>query len=285
MAAMKTETQSATDEFQDLFPEAKRRERRRRLLVATVLVAIAGLASGLVALSGGSSSRPPKAPPPAVETRPPMSPKEFLELATKGLGGAYEMTYRVTGDPSLQSTGLLNGSGSVLIAQRSPTSWSFLIRQTNGWVFQWIQLPGSYPARAETCVRWLPRVPTLTCGGPSPNYGANGSQMSMAGFIPRTVVQAIGSAVGAASSKQLTVYSASGTAVTGPLTCMRSTAPQNVGSWCITRSGRVATASSFEQIPFSWKDIELVGYAPAPAASDFSPLAKPTEGEYSVLPV
>src|SRR5580658_7984971 len=110
MTATEAETQSAADELQDLFPEAKRRERRRRLLVATVLVVVAGLASGLVASSGGTSSRPPKAPPRAVESRPPMSPRGFLDLATKGLGGSYEITYSVTGDTSLHGTGLLNGS-------------------------------------------------------------------------------------------------------------------------------------------------------------------------------
>jgi hypothetical protein len=310
-AELDPEPNSGYDEVpQDLFPEAKRRERRRRLLVGCVVLAAVGLlVLGLVYSAGGSrSGKPPRLPARSSPSPAPLSPTAFLDLAQKGLSGNYELTYRVVGNPKDQGLGTFNGNGSVVVAQRAligrastngRVDWSFLIKQTNGWIFQWIQFAG--PANgagtgggggagggaAETCERWLPRQPTLVCGGPSVNYGANGDLYSMDGFIPQTVVGSIVAAVeGApANSRQLRVFRAPGTMTTGSLTCLSSTEPGQSGTWCITKQGRIASSSAYYQPPYAWQSIDLVSSSAAPPAGAMTPLAKPSLPEFVILPV
>jgi len=203
-----------------------------------------------------------------------MPPKEFLALAEKGLEGTFRLTYRVDGTGG---DGGLTGSGSLIVAQRARTgttawpdsagTWSFSLTESPNSAFQWIEAGDT----AKDCWRW-PRHPAMVCTGPGSYEPSNGFVLATLPFVPGTAVESLRSIIDPEFGQRpkFTVFSQSGSVVTGPLTCLR-VAEAGGTTTCITRSGLVASVSPDLHIGLLWTSVQLVREQSGPLPSDFVP--------------
>jgi hypothetical protein len=238
-------------------------------LLVVVLLFVGGT---VVGASGDTATSAP-------EQTASMSPREFLALAERGLEGTYRLTYRVDGKGG---DGGLTGSGSLIVAQRARAgttawpdlagTWSFSLTESPNSAFQWIEEGGT----AEDCWHW-PRHLAMICTGPAPYEASNGFILATLPFVPGTAVVGVRSSIDSeiGPRPRLTVFSENGSAVTGPLTCLRVDEADGATT-CITRSGIVASVSPDLHIGLLWSSVQLVREQPAPLPSDFVPWGKLT---------
>jgi hypothetical protein len=208
-----------------------------------------------------------------------VSPKQFLVLAEKGLEGDFRLTYRIVGKGG---GGGLTGSGSLVVAQRARAGetawpaatgmWSFSLTESPNSAFQWIEQGST----AKDCWRWPPH-PTMICSGPSTYEPSIGFVLATVPFVPGSAVDDVRANLDSQVSPRprLTVFSQTGSALTGPLRCLRVD-EANAATTCITRSGVVASVSPDLHVGTLWSRVELVREQAAPLPSDFVPWGKLT---------
>jgi hypothetical protein len=208
-----------------------------------------------------------------------MSQKELLALAEKGLEGTFRLTYLVNGKGG---DGGLTGSGSLVVAQRARAgttawpdlagTWSFSLIESSNSAFQWIEEGGT----AEDCWHW-PRHPAMVCTGPATYQRSIGFVLATLPFVPGAAFEGVRSSLDSevGPHPRLTVFPETGSALTGPLVCLRVDETGGATT-CITRSGIVASVSPDLHIGLLWSSVELVHEQAAPPQTDFVPWGKLT---------
>jgi hypothetical protein len=152
----------------------------------------------------------------------------------------------------------------------SAGTWSFSLTESPNSAFQWIEEED----KSEDCWRW-PRHPAMICTGPATYEPSNGFVLATLPFVPGTAVEDVRSIIVPETGQRpkLTVFSQSGSAVTGPLTCLRVDEDGGATTF-ITRSGLVASVSPDLHIGLLWGSVQLVREQSAPLPSDFVPRGK-----------
>jgi hypothetical protein len=199
--------------------------------------------------------------------------ERFLALEERGLRGSFELSYHVNGYPGGHG---LSGDGTLVVAQRAtpgtsawptgPGEWSFHLTQVPDAVFQWVE----FGNKAEDCWAW-PRHPTMTCTGPGTYSASNGFILSTLAFIPGSVFVDLKADVGGVDGQRgepASVFRAEGSAITGPLLCLRTDVTD---SWtvCLTNDGVVASVAPFVKIGISFGSLVLAASPSIPPASAF----------------
>jgi hypothetical protein len=218
---------------------------------------------------------------PSVVEHSSVSPgvEQFLALEERGLRGSFELSYHVNGYPGGQG---LSGDGTLVVAQRAaagtsawptgPGKWSFRLTQVPDAVFQWVEIGN----KAEDCWAW-PRHPTMTCTGPGGYVASIGFALATLAFIPGSVfddLKADAGGVDGQRAEPASVFRAQGSAITGPLLCLRTDVTD---SWtvCLTNDGVVASVAPVVKIGISFGSLVLAAPPSIPSASAFVPEARP----------